>query len=190
LRPGFQIERAVRDYTRNWRDVQFGRRRLANDVLFAHAIADHRSRRSVASSRDRSGGPKDLDIHSSWTKTTPRQTQTIRNWLASVRRWRLHLTPTSASWITPGRALFDNLTEKENKYGAGVHRSTASEAAIKDFTSKNVNADSKPFKWHKVGADIIASIQALLASQLKTTDNQHTKDVSNSESGHSSPADD
>jgi len=169
-RPG-QIERRSHDYTRHGGTSLFAALDIATGRIIGKCYRRHRSqefRRFL--DEIEAAVPKDLDIISSWT-TTPRTRPNIRNWLAKRPRWRVHLTPTSASWINQVERFFANLTEKQIR--RGVHRSTRQlEAAIKTYI-ENVNADPKPFKWTKVGRRHPRFHQALLPRTLKTTDKQH-----------------
>jgi hypothetical protein len=84
------------------------------------------------------------------------KTKLIRAWFAKRRRWHVHFTPTSSSWINQVERFFALLSEQQIK--RGVHRSTAElEAAINTYI-KIRNADPKPFRWIKSADDILASI--------------------------------
>ena len=49
--------------------------------------------------------PADLDIHIVMDNYGTHKTKAIRDWFAKRPRWQAHFTPTSASWLQPGRAL-------------------------------------------------------------------------------------
>jgi transposase len=43
----------------------------------------------------------------------------MRQWLARHRRWTLHFTPTSASWLNAVEGFFATLTQRRLKRGVG-----------------------------------------------------------------------
>ena len=49
--------------------------------------------------------PANLDIHVVMDNASSHKTKLIRAWFAKRRRWHVHFTPTSSSWINQGRAL-------------------------------------------------------------------------------------
>jgi transposase len=101
--------------------------------------------------------PADLDIHIVMDNASSHKTKLIRDWFAKRRRWHMHFTPTSASWISQVERFFALLTDQQIK--RGTHRSTAAlEAAIAAYIDAR-NADPKPFRWTKTADDILASIE-------------------------------
>lgn len=51
------------------------------------------------------------------------KTRLIHAWFAKCRRWHVHFTPTSSSWINQVERFFALLSEQQIK--RGTHRSTA-----------------------------------------------------------------
>ena len=101
--------------------------------------------------------PVNLDIHVVMDNASSHKTKLIRVWFAKRRRWHVHFTPTSSSWINQVERFFALLSEQQIK--RGVHRSTAElEAAINTYI-KTRNANPKPFRWTKSADDILASIE-------------------------------
>src|ERR1019366_2893887 len=91
--------------------------------------------------------PANLDIHVVMDNASSHKTKLIRAWFAKRRRWYVHFTPTSSSWINQVERFFALLSEQQIK--RGVHRSTAElESAINAYI-KTRNADPKPFRWTK-----------------------------------------
>lgn len=89
--------------------------------------------------------PPELDIHlildNYGTHTHPK----VQSWLATHRRFHLHFTPTSASWLNLVERWFRNLTDKRIRRGSF---SSVPEliTAITEFVDAN-NDDPKPFVW-------------------------------------------
>jgi hypothetical protein len=74
------------------------------------------------------------------------ETPAVRNRLARRPRRRVHLTPTSSSWVDQVERFFPG-TEKQRR--RSVHRSACErEAAIRAYIDA-VNNDPKPLRWTK-----------------------------------------
>lgn len=157
MRPG-QIERRSHDYTRHGVTSLFAALDIATGRIIGKCYRRHRSqefRRFL--DEIEAAVPKDLDIHLVMDNYATHKTQTIRSWLAKRPRWRVHLTPTSASWINQVERFFALLTDDQIR--RGTHRSVKElEMAIKAYIDAR-NADPKPFRWTKSADDILASIQ-------------------------------
>ncbi len=69
----------------------------------------------------------------------------MRQWLAAHPRFKLHFTPTGASWLNLVESWFSKLTQQRLRRGifGSVQELVA---AIKDFL-KYHNTDPKPFVW-------------------------------------------
>jgi transposase len=84
------------------------------------------------------------------------KTPMIHRWLARQRRFHLHFTPTSSSWLNLVERWFALLTDKQIKRGA--HRSTPTlETAILAYIALS-NTAPKPFVWTKTVDEILASV--------------------------------
>jgi transposase len=80
------------------------------------------------------------------------KTPEVKAWLARHRRFKLHFTPTSASWLNLVERFFAEITTKRIR--RGIFRSVAElEQAIHDYLERH-NCDPKPFVWAK-SAEII-----------------------------------
>src|SRR5262245_65787854 len=81
----------------------------------------------------------------------------IKAWLARRPHYRVHFTPTSASWINQVERWFAELTRKQIQ--RGVHTSVRQlEADIRTFIDLH-NRNPKPFKWTKSADQILASVK-------------------------------
>jgi hypothetical protein len=74
------------------------------------------------------------------------------------RRYVVHFTPTSASWLNQVERFFAEITQKRIRRGA-FRSVLALEAAIKDYLEKH-NQDSKPFVWTATADLIFRKLQA------------------------------
>jgi hypothetical protein len=79
----------------------------------------------------------------------------VKAWLAKHPRFKLHFTPTSASWLNLVERFFAEITTKRIR--RGIFRSVADlKAAIHDYLDRR-NADPKPFVWTKAAAAILTT---------------------------------
>jgi transposase len=157
MRPG-QAERRTHDYERHGVTTLFAALDVKAGTIVGKCMPRHRARefRKFLDEVERNV-PANLDIHVVMDNASSHKTKLIRAWFAKRRRWHVHFTPTSSSWINQVERFFALLSEQQIK--RGVHRSTAElEAAINTYI-KTRNADPKPFRWTKSADDILASIE-------------------------------
>jgi transposase len=90
---------------------------------------------------------KHLDVHLVLDNYGTHKTPEVKAWLAKHRRFKLHFTPTSASWLNLVERFFAEITTKRIR--RGIFRSvTELEEVIHDYLDRH-NADPKPFVWAK-----------------------------------------
>ena len=90
---------------------------------------------------------KHLDVHLVLDNYGTHKTPEVKAWLAKHPRFKLHFTPTSASWLNLVERFFAEITTKRIR--RGTFRSVAElEEAIHDYLDRH-NADPKPFVWTK-----------------------------------------
>jgi transposase len=96
----------------------------------------------------------DLEIHVVLDNLSAHKSPELTRWLAHPRRkrWHLHFTPTSSSWLNVIERWFRELTERRLRRGSF---SSVNELldAIYDWAA-HWNRDPKPFIWHKTAAEI------------------------------------
>ena len=108
---------------------------------------------------------KPLDVHLILDNYGTHKTAEVKAWLAAHRRFQLHFTPTSASWLNLVERFFAEITTKRIR--RGVFTSVGQlEKAIRDYLDQH-NAEPKPFVWTKP-ADAILANEARALSQLRT----------------------
>ena len=82
------------------------------------------------------------------------RTAEVNAWLAKHPRFKLHFTPTSASWLNLVERLFAEITRQRIR--RGVFKSVDElKAAIEEWIDCR-NAKPKPFRWTKTADTIIA----------------------------------
>ena len=75
--------------------------------------------------------------------------------LAKHPRFKLHFTPTSASWLNLVERFFAEITTRRIRRGSYSSVDDL-EAAIYDYLAHH-NEKPKPFRWTKSAVDILAS---------------------------------
>jgi transposase len=95
---------------------------------------------------------KHLDIHLVLDNYGSHKTPEVKAWLVKHGRFKMHFTPTSASWLNLVERFFAKITTKRIRRGSftGV---SGLKAAIYDYLDQH-NANPKPFLWTKT-ADVI-----------------------------------
>ena len=103
--------------------------------------------------------PRELDVHVVLDNLSAHSTPEIAKWLAHKdrRRWHLHFTPTSSSWLNLIERWFKELTDKRLRRGA--FSSVAELTAAITTWAEHWNLDPKPFVWKATADDIIAKVQ-------------------------------
>ena len=102
--------------------------------------------------------PKTLALHLILDNYGTHKHAKVQHWLEKHPRFKLHFTPTSASWTNLVERWFRELSEKAIR--RGVFKSVADlEAAIEAFLTSH-NQTSKPFVW-------TASVEKILAKLKK-----------------------
>ncbi len=105
--------------------------------------------------------PADLDVHRVTDNYGTHKAPSIKNRFARHPRFRVHFTPTSASWLDQVERWFATLTEKYIR--RGTHRSTRQlEEAIRHYLDVH-NANPQPFAWSQSADEILASLERFCA---------------------------
>jgi transposase len=103
--------------------------------------------------------PRGLSVHVVLDNLSAHSTPEITKWLAhrDRRRWHLHYTPTSSSWLNLIERWFKELTDRRLR--RGVFTSVADLSAAITSWAEHWNIDPKPFIWKATVEDIIAKVQ-------------------------------
>jgi len=81
------------------------------------------------------------------------KTPEVQAWLTKHPRFKLHFTPTSASWMNLVERFFAQITSRRIRRGSYSSVDDL-EAAIYDYLAQH-NEKPKPFKWTKTAEDIL-----------------------------------
>jgi transposase len=97
---------------------------------------------------------KPRDIYIVLDNSATHKTPEVLAWLSRKLRFKLHFTPTSASWLNLVERFFAKITARRIRRGSYSSVDDV-EGAIYDYLLQH-NAKPKPFVWSKTAEDIIA----------------------------------
>jgi transposase len=103
--------------------------------------------------------PRHLEVHLVVDNLNTHSHDKVAKWLAHPkrRRFHLHFTPTSSSWLNLVERWFKEITDKRIRRGS--FDSVDELVAAIDHWSEHWNDDPKPFVWHRPAAEIIAKVR-------------------------------
>ncbi len=103
--------------------------------------------------------PRGLDVHVVLDNLSAHSTPEIKAWLAhkNRRRWHLHPTPTSSSWLNLIERWFKELTDKRLR--RGIFTSLADLTDAITTWAEHWNENPKPFVWKATAEHIIAKVR-------------------------------
>jgi len=151
--PGLPLKRGraatmTHDYKRHGTTTLFAALDVKSGLVIGECQPRHRAQEFIRFLRriDRCV-KKHLDIHLVLDNYGTHKTPKVKAWLAKHIRFKLHFTPTSASWLNLVERFFAEITTKRIR--RGIFRSVAElEDAIHDYLDRH-NIDPKPFVWTK-----------------------------------------
>jgi transposase len=102
--------------------------------------------------------PRDLEVHVVLDNLSAHKAPEIQKWLTHPRRkrWHLHFTPTSSSWLNLIEGWFQLLTERRLRRGTFTSVDVLIEAI--EMWVEHWNDNPQPFVWKKTADDIITKV--------------------------------
>ncbi|MCD2119638.1 MULTISPECIES: IS630 family transposase [Rhodococcus] len=99
--------------------------------------------------------PRGLGVHVVLDNLSTHKTPEIQKWLAHKdrRRWHLHFTPTSSSWLNLVERWFKELTDKRLRRGSFSNVAELTDAIT--VWATHWNLDPQPFVWKATAESII-----------------------------------
>jgi len=88
----------------------------------------------------------------------------VRKWLAAHRRFHLHFTPTSSSWLNLVERWFAEITRKRIRRGV-FHSVQDLKTAIEQYIQSN-NQNPRPFVWTKKVDEILKKVRHCKAASV------------------------
>ena len=101
--------------------------------------------------------PKDKDVHIICDNYATHKHPKVKSWLKYHKRFHVHFTPTSASWLNMVERFFRELTEKQLKRGVFMSVKDL-EVSVLEFIEKH-NMAPAPYVWTKSANDILEKVK-------------------------------
>ena len=103
--------------------------------------------------------PRGLAVHVVLDNLSAHSAPEITKWLAhrDRRRWHMHFTPTSSSWLNLIERWFKELTDKRLRRGRFTSVSELTDAIT--TWAEHWNENPKPFIWKATAEDIVTKVQ-------------------------------
>ena len=112
--------------------------------------------------------PGSTEVHIVMDNNGTHKIAKVRNWFVRYPRYRVHFTPTSASWLNQVERFFGLLTDRRIRRGTfGSVREL--ESTIRDYLTHH-NQNSKPFSWTANADSILKKIARFC---MRTSDSGH-----------------
>jgi transposase len=143
------------DYKRHGTTTLFAALDVKSGLVIGECMPRHRAKEFLTFLRriDRAV-KKPRDIYIVLDNYATHKTPEVLAWLSRHPRFKLHFTPTSASWLNLVERFFAEITARRIRRGSYSSVDDL-ERAIYDYLLQH-NAKPKPFVWSKTAEDIIA----------------------------------
>jgi transposase len=146
------------DYKRNGTTTLFAALNTLTGEVLGTCAQRHRHQEWLAFLREiNKTTPKDKEIHIICDNYATHKHPKVKSWLKYHKRFHVHFTPTSASWLNMVERFFRELSEKQLK--RGVFRSVKElEQSVMSFIDTH-NAAPAPYIWTKSASDILEKVK-------------------------------
>ncbi len=158
--PGLPLKKGraatvTHDYKRHGTTTLFAALDVKSGMVIGECMPRHRAKEFLTFLRriDRAVS-KPRDIHIVLDNYATHKTPEVQAWLAKHTRFKLHFTPTSASWMNLVERFFAEITTRRIRRGSYTSVDDL-EAAIYDYLLLH-NARPKPFVWSKSADNILS----------------------------------
>lgn len=157
LKPG-QIERRTHDYKRHGTASLYAAFDIATGKVMGRVTQRHRAKEFLDFLRQiNRQTPSHLDLHLILDNASTHKTPEVQRWLEKHPRFKLHFTPTSASWLNAVEGWFGQL-ERRALY-RGVFTSVENlREEIRRYIKAHNQETAKPFQWAKCAEVIINAV--------------------------------
>ena len=169
--PGLPLKRGraqtmTHDYKRHGTTTLFAALNILDGSVISQCQARHRHIEWLKFLKQIDANVKsELQIHVVLDNYATHKHPKVMAWLAKHRRFHMHFTATSASWMNMVERFFRNLSE--NRLKRGVFKSVDVLVVAIELFVLNHNENPKAFVWTKRAKDILEKVMRAKA-QLKT----------------------
>jgi transposase len=161
--PGLPLKKGragtmTHDYKRNGTTTLFAALDVATGAVIGECLPRHRADEFLAFLKkiDRET-PDHLDLHLVLDNYATHKTPAVTRWLARHKRFALHFTPTSCSWLNLVERLFAEITRQRLRRGTFNNVAELKTAIAEWIAHRNQNP--KPFTWTATSKSILAKVR-------------------------------
>jgi len=161
--PGLPLKKGraqtmTHDYKRNGTTTLFAALNVADGSVIGTCMDRHRHQEWLMFLKliKRSVDP-DKEIHIICDNYATHKHPKVESWLARNKRFHIHFTPTSASWLNMVERFFRDLSE--NTLRRGVFTSVEQLVQKLEEHIERHNAEPKPFIWTATAPDILGKVK-------------------------------
>jgi transposase len=146
------------DYKRNGTTTLFAALDVLTGTVIGQCLPRHRHTEFLKflNTIDRDV-PKGLQVHLILDNYSTHKHAAVQRWLERHKRFHLHFTPTSSSWLNQVERWFRDLTDKNLR--RGIFGSVPDLIASIEAYLNAHNADPKPYVWTATAESILAKVQ-------------------------------
>lgn len=146
------------DYKRNGTTTLFAALNTLNGKVIATCMPQHRHQEWLKFLRliDKSTSRR-KQLHLIIDNYSPHKHPDVQAWLKKHKRFHIHFTPTSASWLNMVERFFRDLTQKHIRRGCFGNVAELIET-IEHYVAQH-NSDPKPFVWTAKASDILEKVK-------------------------------
>ena len=160
--PGLPLKKGragtmTHDYKRNGTTTLFAALNTLNGKLIGTCMKRHRHQEWLKFLKMIDAQtPPNKEIHLIVDNYSTHKHEKVKRWLARHKRFHVHFTPTSASWLNMVERFFRDLTEKCLR--RGVFRNVEEVVAAIEGYINHHNETPKPFIWTAKASDILEKV--------------------------------
>lgn len=145
------------DYKRNGTTTLFAALDVLTGKVIGQCLPRHRHEEFLAFLKtiDREV-PRGLQVHLILDNYATHKHENVQRWLKRHKRFHLHFTPTSSSWLNQVERWFRDLTEKNLR--RGIFASVPDLIASIEIYLEANNEDPRPYTWTATAESILAKV--------------------------------
>lgn len=154
------VEGVTHDYLRHGTTTLFAALDITSGQVLTQCKRRHRHQEFLQFLRRIDAAvPQELDVHLIVDNYATHKHATVRRWLAARPRFRVHYTPTYASWLNQVEIWFNIITQRAIR--RGTFRSVRDLVAKIDGFVHHYNRRCQPFAWTATADSILEKIERL-----------------------------
>lgn len=155
-----RAETMTHDYKRHGVATLFAALNVLDGTVISSVKKRHRHQEYLEFLRQiKRSVPKGVEVHLVVDNYATHKHEKVKGWLARNKRFHVHFTPTSSSWLNLVERFFAEITNKRIR--RGVFRSVLELIDAIDAFIEAHNKNPKAFKWTKTADQILDALAPL-----------------------------